>query len=166
MKTLRPGSELIKIDVSTEESTLRYSKNHARPKLLSPHGKTVALWGTAVLGLVVRLVACLQNPATALDLERMLYWGLAMNQHGTSAASVPLKHWGVPSGVAWRDLPANYPVIGLMFFRAVAGIIPTVTFGKLVLTGIEALNGIRQFGPCIPGTLDDAGRITSLQGDA
>jgi hypothetical protein len=94
----------------------------------------------AIVVLAVRVVACLQDPATALDLERMLYWGLALNEHGLGASSMPLKEFGVPAGVAWRDLPVNYPIIGLMFFKAVAAIIPTVTFGKLVLTGIEALN--------------------------
>jgi hypothetical protein len=100
------------------------------------------LWAGAAVVLILRIVACLQDPATALDLERMLYWGLALNQHGMHAASVPLKNWGAPLGVAWRDIPVNYPVVALMFFRAVAGIVPSVTFAKFVLTGIEALNAL------------------------
>ncbi len=100
------------------------------------------LWAGVTIVLAVRIVACLQDPATALDLERMLYWGLALNQNGMHAASAPLKAWGAPMGVAWRDIPVNYPVIALMFFRAVAGIAPTVTFAKFVLTGIEALNAL------------------------
>jgi hypothetical protein len=121
------------ITLHRSRPTSRRNKNNWNKKLL---------WAGVIFVLALRIVACLQDPATALDLERMLYWGLALNQHGMQAAATPLKAWGAPMGVAWRDIPVNYPVIALMFFRAVAGIAPTVTFAKFVLTGIEALNAL------------------------
>jgi hypothetical protein len=133
--TLTPTEQLPEV-----QTALRYSKPQRPSKQFSARQKVALFLGIGSVVFVVRIIACLHDPATALDLERMLYWGLALNRHGLGAASVPLKSWGVPTGVAWRDLPANYPIIGLMFFRAVAGIVPTVMFGKLVLTGIEALN--------------------------
>jgi hypothetical protein len=135
-------SDLTLSDPAQLQVTRRQVKDRPPQSLAMTLRNKRLLWVCVTVVLVVRIVACLQDPATALDLERMLYWGLALNQHGMHAGSVPLKTWGVPTGVAWRDIPVNYPVIALMFFRAVAGIAPTVTFAKFVLTGIEALNAL------------------------
>ena len=95
----------------TEPATLCAAQQPATNNRSRNAGSTIfrkekLLWAGVTIVLAVRFVACLQDPATALDLERMLYWGLALNQNGMHAASAPLKAWGAPMGVAWRDIPA------------------------------------------------------------
>jgi len=94
----------------------------------------------------LRLVYCAQLPVNTGDLPRHLYYGLYTAKMGLPAAGHSLA--GLNSslaGVAWSDLPYNYPVIALLFFTAIAKLSPTMFFAKLALTLIEAANTLLIF---------------------
>ena len=78
---------------------------------------------------------------------RHLIYGLAVNRWGPSAAAHPLVEFNPAfAGVSWSNLPYNYPVITLIFFSAVAAILPTMFFVRLCLTMLEGLSALFIYG--------------------
>lgn len=95
----------------------------------------------AVLVALVRLRFCAQVPANTGDLPRHLVYGLVVLDQGLAGASVPLREVSRTfAGLAWSNLPYNYPPVALGFFTLVSAISPTLFFAKLSLTLVEAVN--------------------------
>jgi len=98
-----------------------------------------------VLGL--RLYHCTRMPAHTGDIARHLLYGLAVNRWGLAAAAHSLVEFNPAfASISWSHLPFNYPVLTLLFFSAVAAILPTLFFARLCLTLLEGLSAIFIYG--------------------
>lgn len=98
-------------------------------------------WGAAFASVaLLRLYYCTVLPRSTGDLPRHLFHGLYVARDGLASAGTPLaSHSSYLSGVAWAELPYNYPVVALAFFTLVAALSPTLFFAKLALTLVDAL---------------------------
>lgn len=74
------------------------------------------------------------------DIVRHLNYGVMVGEAGWSVAGHPLSAYHGLFWVSWSTVPYNYPVVTLGFFRLLAAIWPSIFFGKLALTLIEAAN--------------------------
>jgi hypothetical protein len=110
---------------------------------IAPRAATI-LWITLAVGvLALRLHECLRLPDHTGDISRHIYYALLVAEHGLGAAGQPLSHYGPAyGGIAWADLPYNYPVVTLLFFTAMSWISPTLFFVRLSLTAVEAVNAL------------------------
>jgi len=89
----------------------------------------------------LRVYECTLLPVETGDVVRNLLYGVAIGEHGLSAAGEPLREISIRwAGASWSNLPYNYPPTALAFFALIAAISPTVFAAKLALTALEATN--------------------------
>ena len=93
--------------------------------------------------LVLRVHECLRLPEHTGDISRHIHYALLVTRHGLGVLGRPLIDFGrAYGGIAWSDLPYNYPIVTLFFFTAVSWISPTLFFVRLGLTAVEAVNAV------------------------
>ncbi len=117
------------------------SGNHVKTIAGKFISSNVLFIGLLLAGAVLRLYYCTQAPIYTTDLLRNLGYGKAFLTWGFKLYDmVPFDFSPWHSQFLWPNRVYPYPAVTMLFFALIANIHPSLFFGKLVLTLIEAVN--------------------------